>query len=85
MRLGFLPSDVALLCEMLPKQEFRDFVRKALLEQRIGLFVLIAFILVVAYFAAMVALGCLCARKLLKRQLPPWLPGEQMPLDFDAR
>lgn len=84
-RLGFSASDVALLCEMLPKQEFREFARKALLEQRIGLFVLGAFMLVLMYFETMAALSCRCAEKLLKRRLPPWLPGEQMPLDFDAR
>jgi len=85
LRLGFSLSDVALLCKMLPTEEFRNYARRALFEQRIGLCLWGAFMLVVMYFLATAALSCFCARKLLQRQIPPWLPAEQMPLDFNAR
>ncbi|GKT26716.1 DUF6216 family protein [Acidovorax sp. SUPP3334] len=85
LRLGFSPGDVALICKMLSGEEFRHYARKALFEQRIGLFLWGVFMLALMYFLATAARSCMCASKLLQRQIPSWLPAGQMTLNFDAR
>lgn len=82
-RVSFKPEDTAVMCELLAAPEFKDFLRKALLEQRTSLLLIGLIAWGSMYFLGVAALRCKSARELRARQLNPAMPAAQMELDFD--
>ncbi|SFD89608.1 DUF6216 family protein [Paracidovorax konjaci] len=81
-RIGFVESDIAIMCSLLKDREFGAYQTKALREQRSALAALAALILFFAYRTAVWAVRIACARKLLRRGVDPALPATQMEFDF---
>jgi len=82
VRMSFSNEDVSTLCQLLDKEEYAAFVRKSLSNQRWTLFFLAVIAAGCAYFAALSAVRCGSARRLLRRRLDPTLPSPQLTLDL---
>lgn len=84
-RMGFVESDIAIMCSLLTDPEFGAYRQKTMRSQWSALAIYAALLLFFAYRTAVLAVRVACARKLLNRRVDPAMPAAQMELDFDSR